>query len=394
MYATLGGCHSLVSSPFHNGIIWGAHANNCGSTILPASDETQTQSQGPCQGYGQGQTTDFDCGTTTGGTPETSPRLGYHPDCVPQCGPRIPPTMNVPALLSGMGIPYGPDLGAAGRTVMSTALPMCQGAASMGQSQGAAPSVGFQGQAPVGQSQGAAPSVGFQGAAPSVGFQGAAPMIHSQGAAPISRCCPQVPVVFMMIPMVPSYQYQGRTDSQTDTSPSSSALSSDESGDKEEQPMRTQTAHDLPKPRFAKLTGASSKVPDRTTTLVVRNVPARYTPGRFLQEIEPDGSFDFLFLPYSFRDSTTIGVAFINFRSPDLALCFEERWQRQFLQDHGCNKHLDIAAATCQGIMENLQQFNDKNIARLARAGMLPIFLDSLGNCLNPLQELKRYRVV
>eukprot|EP00930_Biecheleria_cincta_P039334 TRINITY_DN2704_c0_g2_i5.p1 TRINITY_DN2704_c0_g2~~TRINITY_DN2704_c0_g2_i5.p1 ORF type:complete len:301 (-),score=43.49 TRINITY_DN2704_c0_g2_i5:223-1125(-) len=213
----------------------------------------------------------------------------------------------------------------------------------------------------------------------SIGSEGPASVVMT---APVDGCYMQVPVLFMMIPMVPGYQQDSGW--QTKTSPSSSASSGHENYDSEYEQIQTQTAHD----------SLLAPTPAGFTTLVVRNIPARYKPSMLLQEFGSDGSFDFLFLPYSFRESSTMGVAFINFRSHDCALSFQERWQRQFLRDHGRTKHLDVAAATYQGLVQNLKQFNPKNIARLDCAGMLPIFFDSLGNRLNSMQELKRYGVL
>eukprot|EP00930_Biecheleria_cincta_P039335 TRINITY_DN2704_c0_g2_i6.p1 TRINITY_DN2704_c0_g2~~TRINITY_DN2704_c0_g2_i6.p1 ORF type:complete len:311 (-),score=42.75 TRINITY_DN2704_c0_g2_i6:223-1155(-) len=209
---------------------------------------------------------------------------------------------------------------------------------------------------------------------------------------PVTGCYMQMPVVFMMIPMIPGSQQDA--DSQTETSPSRSAYSVHENYGNEAEPIQAQTARDSTQPSMTGVAAASREVPAGFTTLVVRNVPARYKPNMLLQEFVPDGSFDFFFLPYSFRDSKTMGVAFVNFRSHNLALRFQERWQRQFLRDHGRTKHLDVAAATYQGLVQNLKQFNPKNIARLDCAGMLPIFFDSLGNRLNSMQELKRYGVL
>ncbi|CAE8604225.1 unnamed protein product [Polarella glacialis] len=132
-------------------------------------------------------------------------------------------------------------------------------------------------------------------------------------------------------------------------------------------------------------------VPDGFTTLVVRNIPARYNQEMLLAEFIPDGSFDFFFLPYSFKDARTGGIAFINFRTHALAFDFKQKWHRQFLQDHGRTKHLDVAAATTQGLEANLQQFNAKSIARFQRVGMLPVFLDESANHMDLLRELRRF---
>ncbi|CAE8677629.1 unnamed protein product [Polarella glacialis] len=136
---------------------------------------------------------------------------------------------------------------------------------------------------------------------------------------------------------------------------------------------------------------ATRLVPDGFTTLVIRNIPARYNQEMLLAEFIPDGSFDFFFLPYSFKDARTMGIAFLNFRTHASALIFQEKWHRQFLQDHGRTKHLDVAAATTQGLEANLQQFNSKSIARFQRVGMLPVFMDEAANRVDPLRELQRF---
>lgn len=209
---------------------------------------------------------------------------------------------------------------------------------------------------------------------------------------PVTGCYMQMPVVFMMIPMVPGSPQDA--DSQTETSPSRSAYSAHGNDGREDDPMEAQPTQGSPWSPTPGVAAVSRELSAGFTTLVVRNVPARYTPNMLLQEFGPDGSFDFFFLPYSFRDSKTMGVVSINFRSHDLAVRFQKKWQRQFLKDHGRTKHLDVTAATYQGLAQNLKQFNPKNIARLECAGMLPVFLDLLGYRLDSVQELKQYGVL
>jgi hypothetical protein len=135
-------------------------------------------------------------------------------------------------------------------------------------------------------------------------------------------------------------------------------------------------------------------VPAGFTTLVIRNIPARYNQDQLLAEFVPDGSFDLFFLPYSFRDGRTMGYAFINFRSHDLALTFQKKWHRQYLRDHGRTKHLDVAAATVQGIEANLAQFNARSVARLQRVGLLPAFFDQFAQRLDSMTELLSHGIV
>jgi hypothetical protein len=228
----------------------------------------------------------------------------------------------------------------------------------------------------------------------------------------------QMPVVFMMVPtdawpLRPQSSGQHRPNTNTlrlselisppesseslptETSPRSSTVSLHENSENadDDAPMPAQIERESPCRRPNCI--APRKLPAGFTTIVIRNIPARYTRDMLLEEFEPDGSFDFFFLPYSFRHSKTMGVAFVNFRSHDLALDFQTRWNRCYLSDHGCkNKHLDIAAAAMQGLADNLRQFNAKNVARLNSVGMLPLLLDKGGNRLNSMKELQRYGIV
>lgn len=139
---------------------------------------------------------------------------------------------------------------------------------------------------------------------------------------------------------------------------------------------------------------ADQELPEGCTTLVIRNIPARKTQASLLQEFVPDGGFDLFILPFSFSCKRTMGIAFINFRSPAQALEFKLRWNRQFLRDHGRTKHLDVTAATEQGVEANLRQFNAKNLTALHRFNMLPAFFDEVGLRLDSLNELKRLGVL
>jgi len=91
-----------------------------------------------------------------------------------------------------------------------------------------------------------------------------------------------------------------------------------------------------------------------TTTLMIRNVPARYDQPRLIQEWPPNGAYDFLYLP-STRKGFSRGYVFLNFVSPEHALLFQQQWHGGRLSSHGTTKHLDISAARAQGIAANLK---------------------------------------
>jgi len=151
-----------------------------------------------------------------------------------------------------------------------------------------------------------------------------------------------------------------------------------------------------PEPSLAAIPGSSAmrELPEGSTTLVIRNIPRRYTQDALVAEFIPDGSFDFVYQPYSFTNARTMGYAFINFRTHAAALEFQRSWHRTFLQDHGRTKHLDVAAADAQGLEVNLLQLNAKSVARLMRVGRLPLFFDEAGHRLDALKELGRRGII
>jgi len=93
-----------------------------------------------------------------------------------------------------------------------------------------------------------------------------------------------------------------------------------------------------------------------TTTLMVRNVPARYTKERLVLEWPVEiFRFNMLYLPANKR-GMSLGYSFINFLTPDDALAFQRRWHGRYLANHGANnKHLDISEARVQGLAESLR---------------------------------------
>eukprot|EP00440_Ansanella_granifera_P033661 gb/GFBE01036523.1/.p1 GENE.gb/GFBE01036523.1/~~gb/GFBE01036523.1/.p1 ORF type:complete len:456 (+),score=67.24 gb/GFBE01036523.1/:1-1368(+) len=114
------------------------------------------------------------------------------------------------------------------------------------------------------------------------------------------------------------------------------------------------------------------------TTIVVRNIPARYTQERLLEVWEPDGSYNFLYLPYSVRQKRGAGYVFINFCAHELAVAFWHRVQGTRLP--GCEhlKSLDVAAADVQGLEDNLRYWGSRKLGRISNANFLPIVLDGI----------------
>jgi len=122
---------------------------------------------------------------------------------------------------------------------------------------------------------------------------------------------------------------------------------------KNEQQLDNVSGSALPQARPA---GQLRAMAPGTVTLAVRNIPARYNKERLLFEWPVERyRFNMLYLPSNRRGSMSMGIAFLNFSTPDDALAFQRRWHRHYLTDHGTNKHLDVAQARVQGLVESLR---------------------------------------
>jgi len=109
-----------------------------------------------------------------------------------------------------------------------------------------------------------------------------------------------------------------------------------------------------------------------STTLVVRNIPARYTKEKLLLEWPPDGSYDFLYLPFNFRLGRTAGHAILNFTCNEAALSFYYRWHRQRLSPTISEPKFKIVKAEVQGLEENLRHLVNSKIDRITNPKYVP----------------------
>jgi len=116
----------------------------------------------------------------------------------------------------------------------------------------------------------------------------------------------------------------------------------------------------------------SSPVPHGVTTLVVRNVPARYTKEMLMQEWPPNGMYDFLYLPFNFKQKRTSGFAYVNFTSHEAAVNFYSQWHGKSLCNQGTAKQLSIGVAGTQGLEANLRHVAASNIGRIKNLQHMP----------------------
>merc|ERR1719161_2422782 len=103
------------------------------------------------------------------------------------------------------------------------------------------------------------------------------------------------------------------------------------------------------------------------TTLMLRNIPNKYTQTALLKEIDDmgfEGTYDFFYLPMDVHNRSNVGYAFINFELP----CDAARFRRAFAGHHfrrfPSKKIGGTCAAHVQGLEDNLKHFENCAVAK------------------------------
>jgi len=113
------------------------------------------------------------------------------------------------------------------------------------------------------------------------------------------------------------------------------------------------------------------------TTMMLRNIPNRYTQQELAEELELlgfKGSFDFLHAPIDFKTMGNKGYAFVNFVSAEWAnRCQQEINGYSFLkhQQKKCKKVAMVSVAHLQGLEANIAHYQHAAVTTRSRRGPL-----------------------
>eukprot|EP00928_Gymnodinium_smaydae_P037498 TRINITY_DN26017_c0_g2_i1.p2 TRINITY_DN26017_c0_g2~~TRINITY_DN26017_c0_g2_i1.p2 ORF type:complete len:442 (+),score=78.15 TRINITY_DN26017_c0_g2_i1:95-1327(+) len=112
------------------------------------------------------------------------------------------------------------------------------------------------------------------------------------------------------------------------------------------------------------------------TTMMLRNIPNKYTQAKLLQELDDSGfagTYDFFYLPMDVHNRSNVGYAFVNFPSPIHA----EEFRRQFSQHHFQRFHSRKVGTVCvahvQGLNQNLRHFRNRAVTQAKNDQYRPI---------------------
>ncbi|XP_027333821.1 protein MEI2-like 2 isoform X1 [Abrus precatorius] len=90
---------------------------------------------------------------------------------------------------------------------------------------------------------------------------------------------------------------------------------------------------------------------DTRTTLMIKNIPNKYTSKMLLAAIDENhkGSYDFLYLPIDFKNKCNVGYAFINMVSPSHIIPFYKAFNGKKWEKFNSEKVASLAYARIQG---------------------------------------------
>jgi len=124
---------------------------------------------------------------------------------------------------------------------------------------------------------------------------------------------------------------------------------------------------------------------EKTTTVMMRNLPATLCLKGLIQEINGSGfkeRFDFCYIPVNFSTGRSQGFAFVNFLTAEAARCFFREWHGSpHILQKDCPSPLNLSAAGIQGLEDNLAKWNTARKRRIKNAQHRPYVASRRGTC-------------
>lgn len=141
-------------------------------------------------------------------------------------------------------------------------------------------------------------------------------------------------------------------------------------------------------PKSLNLAEEFSKVKEQApTTMMIRNIPNRYTQRELIEELESlgfAGSFDFFYAPIDFGTMGNVGYAFVNFIDSSWAARCQQLINGFVFRRHQQKtrkKVATVSVAHLQGLQANIRHYENAAVtgrARSKRCG--PVILTSIAN--------------
>ncbi|KAK7305018.1 hypothetical protein VNO77_42916 [Canavalia gladiata] len=103
---------------------------------------------------------------------------------------------------------------------------------------------------------------------------------------------------------------------------------------------------------------------DTRTTLMIKNIPNKYTSKMLLVAIDENhrGTYDFLYLPIDFKNKCNVGYAFINMVSPSHIIPFYKAFNGKKWEKFNSEKVASLAYARIQGKAALVMHFQNSSL--------------------------------
>ncbi|MQM06118.1 hypothetical protein Taro_038943 [Colocasia esculenta] len=103
---------------------------------------------------------------------------------------------------------------------------------------------------------------------------------------------------------------------------------------------------------------------DTRTTLMIKNIPNKYTSKMLLSAIDENhkGTYDFFYLPIDFKNKCNVGYAFINMVSPSYIGSFYEAFNGKKWEKFNSEKVASLAYARIQGKTALVAHFQNSSL--------------------------------
>ncbi|CAM9946367.1 unnamed protein product, partial [Choristocarpus tenellus] len=103
---------------------------------------------------------------------------------------------------------------------------------------------------------------------------------------------------------------------------------------------------------------------DKRTTIMIRNIPNKYTQAMLLAEIDANyrESYDFFYLPIDFKNKCNVGYAFINFMDYRRIVPFSREFNAQRWKNFNSEKVCAISYARIQGKASMISRFQNSSL--------------------------------
>jgi len=117
---------------------------------------------------------------------------------------------------------------------------------------------------------------------------------------------------------------------------------------------------------------------DDDVTLMLRNIPNKYTQEQLRQDLEPFRlAIDFLYLPTDFKNNCNLGYAFLNFADGKVAEKFAAQYNGNRLPRFPHSpKVLAVQCARVQGQEANVERFRDSSVMGVRDETMKPMLFN------------------